>query len=93
MIAKCANPACRARFDHRVGGKFFRFHLPENPALGDAGETHNTHNVIHYWLCPLCSKIFSLVCAEDGRILLNLLEQEFFAEPAHPPAEEQLAAV
>jgi hypothetical protein len=81
MIAKCANPACRSRFDHRVGGKFFRFHLPE-PAQPDASApVHNTHNVVHYWLCPVCSRIFSLACDDHGKVVLRLVEQEFIAAP------------
>ncbi len=86
MIGKCANPACRARFDHRVGGKFFRFHLPESVEFdsrsGFEVQTHNTHNVVHYWLCPICSKMFSLTCNDDGRVILRLAEQEFATQPA-----------
>jgi len=88
MIAKCANPACRVRFDHHIGGKFFRFHLGETEELEIPGATHNTHNVIHYWLCPTCSKVFSLAHIEDGKVVLRLVEDEF----ASPPLEHEVTA-
>lgn len=53
MIAKCANPVCRVRFDHHIEGKFFRFHLTEVEVPEIPGATQNAHHVIHYWLCPL----------------------------------------
>ena len=77
MIAKCANPACRTRFDHNLSGKFFRFTLTaaEVSIIPDA--TQNPHNVIHYWLCPICSKMFSLVHVETGKFVLHVVEQQF----------------
>lgn len=92
VIARCANPACCARFDHRIGGKFFRFHLPESCPSEATGQIHNTHNVVHYCLCPLCSKIFTLASHEADRVVLHLLEQEF-AHDAPPDASHlQLTA-
>lgn len=76
MIAKCANPACCTRFDHQLGGTFFRFRLTETEVAAIPDATHNTHHVIHYWLCPLCAKIFSLVHVETGKIALRLVAQE-----------------
>jgi hypothetical protein len=29
-----------------------------------------------YWLCPVCSKMFSLIHVETGKVVLRLLEQE-----------------
>lgn len=81
MIAKCANLACRSRFDYRTGGKFFRFHLPESTQCAAAVPIHNTHNLVHYWLCPVCSKIFSLACDDSGKVVLQLATQEFTAAP------------
>ena len=81
MIAVCANPVCRTRFDHRVGGRFFRFHLPETAQPDASAPVHNTHNVVHYWLCPVCSKIFSLAYEDSGNVILQLHEQEFSAAP------------
>lgn len=80
MIAKCANPACRARFDYHVGGRFFRFHLDESAEA--AAGIHNTHNVVHYWLCPTCSKMFSLAKGDDSKVILRLREQEIECVPS-----------
>ena len=91
MIAKCANPACHARFDHRIGGKFFRFHLPA-AAAGDGQQLHNTHDVVHYWLCPLCSKMFTLVSQEEGRVVVQILEREFAPAASSDPRHLQLTA-
>jgi hypothetical protein len=88
MIAKCANPACRVVFDHHIGGKFFRFRLTEVEVLEIAGATQNAHHVIHYWLCPLCNKIFSLTHVESGKVVLRLVEQEF----SDPPPQHELTA-
>jgi len=88
MIAKCANPACRTLFDHHIGGKFFRFHLNDVEVLEVEGATKNAHQVIHYWLCPVCTKIFSLTHLEDGKVILRLVEDEF----ASPPPEHVLTA-
>jgi hypothetical protein len=76
MIANCANPACRTSFDHRIGGTFFRFRLIEAEMLVIPDATQNAHHVIHYWLCPVCSKMFSLIHVETGKVVLRLLEQE-----------------
>jgi hypothetical protein len=76
MIAKCANPACRTRFDHHIGGKFFRFCLTEAEVSIIPDATQNPHNVIHYWLCPVCSKLFSLVHAETGKVILRVVDQQ-----------------
>jgi hypothetical protein len=89
MIAECANPACRIRFDHHIGGKFFRFHLTETEVPEIPGATQNGHHVIHYWLCPLCATIFSLTHVESGKVVLYLVEQEF-SDPA--PQYELTAA-
>jgi hypothetical protein len=74
MTAKCANPVCRVRFNHRTGGKFFRFHVEENASSNQAGD------IVHYWLCPVCSKIFSLTSVKDNKVVLRLLEEEYSLE-------------
>jgi hypothetical protein len=88
MIAKCANPACLVPFDHSIGGKFFRFRLTEVEVPEIPGATQNFHHVIHYWLCPLCAKLFSLIHVESGKVVLRLVEQEF----SHPPPQHELTA-
>jgi hypothetical protein len=88
MIAKCANSACCVTFDHRIGGKFFRFHLTDIDVLEIPGATPNDHRVIHYWLCPLCAKTFCLTHVESGRVIVRLLGQECFG----PPLQHELTA-
>ena len=75
MITRCANSACRTSFDYHVGGKFFRFHLTETEPSVFLGVTHNLHNVVHYWLCPTCSKMFTLVHVDTGNIVLRPARQ------------------
>jgi hypothetical protein len=89
MIAKCANPACRIRFDHNIRGKFFRFRLTEVEVFEIPGATVNDHHIIHYWLCPPCAKIFSLTHLESGKVALRLVEQDF---PGPPPQHELTSA-
>jgi hypothetical protein len=88
MIAKCANPVCRARFDHHIGGKFFRFHVTEVEVPEVPSATQNLHQVIHYWLCPLCAKIFTLTHVESGKVILRFVELEF----SEPPSQHELTA-
>ena len=77
MIAQCANSACRTRFDYHIGGKFFRFHVTETEVSVFPDPRHNPHNVVHYWLCPICSKMFTLVHVGSGKVVLRLVSQEF----------------
>ena len=78
MIVKCANPACPTRFNHHIGGRFFRFRLTETEVSIIPEATQNSHNVIHYWLCPICAKMFSLVHVETGKIVLRLVAYESY---------------
>jgi len=77
MIDKCANPACHTHFDHQIGGKFFRFHLTEAEMSVIRDATQNSHKVIHYWLCPICSKMFRLVHSDTGKVALRGIAKEF----------------
>jgi len=77
MITQCANSTCRTRFDYHVGGKFFRFYLTEIDVSVFPDATHNLHNVVHYWLCPICSKMFTLVHVATGEVVLRLVSRNF----------------
>jgi hypothetical protein len=77
MIAQCANSTCRTRFDYHIGGKFFRFHLIETEVSVFPDARHNLHNVVQYWLCPICSKMFTLIHVGSGKLVLRLVSQEF----------------
>jgi hypothetical protein len=89
MIAKCANPVCRTDFDHLIGGRFFRFRLMEAEVPIIPGATQNAHHVIHFWLCPICSNMFSLGHVGTGNVVLRPLEQEF---EVAPPQDQLTAA-
>ncbi len=83
MIGKCANPACPAYFDHRIGGKFYRFRRQEDATKDEeVGEMtpRNSHNVEHFWLCPRCCHVFTLVYIEGRGVLLRLLGKEVSAD-------------
>jgi hypothetical protein len=66
MVAKCANPACSAKFDHR-GGKLFRF--PKRPTGGD--RPANTHSVQHFWLCGGCLAVYWLEYDKSQGVLMK----------------------
>ena len=55
MISKCANPDCAIPLDYRQG-RFFRFYK-SHP---EGAEPANTHSVQHFWLCELCSGVYTL---------------------------------
>jgi hypothetical protein len=83
VIAKCANPACPVRFDHRLGGKFYRFRREqgsEKPSGGPAAARNNSHNVDHFWLCARCCQVFSFVYVEGCGVLLKLVGEDRAAE-------------
>jgi hypothetical protein len=79
MIAKCANPACPARFHHGQGGKFFGFHHESatNPASPIGVMAYdNTHHAEHYWLCARCCQVLTLVHVEGRGVVLKALWEE-----------------
>ena len=61
---KCANPACPAAFHWLAGGTFFRFRdsqlsvAAENLAV--ISSPADSATVKHFWLCHLCSQVFTL---------------------------------
>lgn len=84
MFAKCANAACSESFEFQGGGVFFRFSRGNvKPSLDDGttGGIGNVHDVEHFWLCPRCARIYTLVYIEGTGVILKLLWME------HPIAE------
>jgi hypothetical protein len=81
---KCANPACRAVFQWRAGGRFFRFRPQDankdtsTPSQTSASERRKAR---HYWLCERCSQIFTLVFDETHGVVLKLRSAEVEKEP------------
>lgn len=66
MITACANPDCKAAFDYRGQGRFFRFHKD-----AVAGETPNTHCIQHFWLCGECCQTFTLEYQDGAGVLIK----------------------
>jgi len=67
MFSLCANPDCRAPFDHGHG-RLFRFR--QNAA--QLSSTQNSHSVQHHWLCDSCLKTYTLDYREAIGVLLSL---------------------
>jgi hypothetical protein len=79
MFAKCANAASAEAFEYHSGGSFFRFSRGNASLSLDGGATTelgNAHHVEHYWLCPRCAKIFTLVYIEGAGVVLKPLWTE-----------------
>jgi len=74
LESKCANPACPARFDWQLHGKFYRFYrdrtrvncfsLFPRPISGP-------RDVEHFWLCESCSMVFTLANEQDHGIVVR----------------------
>ena len=68
---RCVNPACPARFRCNAGGRIFRSQL--EPAQA-ADPQSDRPRVEHYWLCEVCSHLFTLVCDQQCGVVLQLSE-------------------
>jgi hypothetical protein len=83
---KCANPACPTAFHWTAGGKFFRFRTDPVPAKENVATTDSPrgmHAVRHYWLCELCSHVFTLVYEEEYGVVLKARWPELSATENH----------
>ena len=67
MIFKCANPECKAVFDHRHG---ILLRFPKRASDGQSPA--NTHAVQHFWLCGACSQAFVLEYRDDQGVVMSL---------------------
>jgi len=56
MFSRCANSKCARPFDYHIGGKFYRFRQDVRAPECE----RNTHEVVHFWLCPHCAEIYAL---------------------------------
>lgn len=95
---RCANPGCGDVFKWLAVGTFFRF--PANGTSLDGAsvvsETHNLHEVKHFWLCERCSHIHTLHFDRERGVIVQALSTEFSsaeqpktipAVPNFPPSE------
>lgn len=81
---KCANPACPAQFQWRAGGKFFRFRdtnssngakIPNTPS-----ERVHSYGVKHYWLCDVCSRVYTLAYCDERGVVVKHRQVALFAK-------------
>jgi len=72
MLTHCANSSCRAAFDYRLGGMFFRFtkRVAKLQHSQEASSPIRTHDVEHFWLCGQCSKTHTLICTDGAGVQL-----------------------
>jgi hypothetical protein len=75
-----ANPACPTRFRWNAGGRFFRSRL--EPAQTTDPQSDRPP-VEHYWLCEVCSHLFTLVCDQQLGVVLKV------GECPHPEVNTQ----
>jgi hypothetical protein len=83
---KCANPACPTAFHWTGGGKFFRFRPDGASATLNDSESDTPsgiHGVKHYWLCELCSNVFTLVYDKEYGVVLKALWPKLPGAEAH----------
>jgi hypothetical protein len=78
MLTHCANSSCRAAFDYRLGGLFFRFTKREArlQLSQEASSPNRTHEVEHFWLCGKCSKTHTLIWADGAGVQLRAVAPE-----------------
>jgi hypothetical protein len=77
MLAKCANPSCRASFLHLQDGRLF---------LLEADRTLRSSEVKapeYFWLCKACSARMTLCLAQDGGVTATGLRRALRNGP-HP---------
>jgi hypothetical protein len=82
MLNHCANSSCRAAFDYRLGGMFFRFTKrgAKLQLAQGALAPNRTHDVQHFWLCGKCSKTHTLICTDGAGVQLRSVAREGSAE-------------
>jgi hypothetical protein len=78
MLNHCANSCCRAAFDYRLGGMFFRFtkQVAKLQHSQEASSPNRTHDVQHFWLCGQCSKTYTLISTDGAGVQLRPVASE-----------------
>jgi hypothetical protein len=67
MISQCANSECLTSFGDYRRGRLFRFHQIHPKG----GAPVNSHSVRHFWLCSVCSDIYTLEYRECRAVLVS----------------------
>ena len=64
MLAKCANPACAAKFRYFHEGKLFLFETKPDPSMrgppADADYVGQSRSPQYFWLCSSCCSAMTL---------------------------------
>jgi hypothetical protein len=68
LFDKCANGRCAEAFDYRKG-RLFRFQYKLRNVEAGTG-----HAVVHFWLCPKCSKVYTLEYREKSGVAVLRLK-------------------
>jgi hypothetical protein len=74
MLAKCANPVCRALFRRLGSGKLFAFEpLTRANIASRRSGTKTGRSPVFFWLCQTCRSAFTLRLDAEGELLLQPL--------------------
>jgi hypothetical protein len=76
MVAKCANPACLARFRYLHEGRIFN--IERSVDAGESGQ----HRIELYWLCMECSRALKLVSDHGSGVVIRSRYRQLPAVPA-----------
>ena len=75
MLAKCANPACAAKFRYLHEGKLFLFELKPDPSMrgppADADYADRSRTPQYFWLCSSCSSNMTLLPDGDHGVTVT----------------------
>jgi hypothetical protein len=78
MLAKCANPACSARFRYFHEGRLFVFESkPDAPMRGppaDPDSVDRSHSPQYFWLCSSCCS--TMTVQPDGDHGVNVVRKQ-----------------
>ncbi len=74
MLAKCANPACVAKFPYLHEGRLFVFEpMPDAPMRGppaDLDDVDRSHTPQYFWLCSSCCSAMTLQPDRDHGVIV-----------------------
>jgi hypothetical protein len=84
MFSKCANAECLTSFGDYRRGRLFRFHQSHPKGSAPA----NTYSVAYFWLCSVCSGIYTLEYREGGAVLVSY-QHRILPQSASPALDDR----
>lgn len=75
MLAKCANPACSAKFQYLHLGKLFAIEYRNSARYALAGGSEfvqKSDRLRYFWLCPACSRTMTIQISGTERVRIAL---------------------